>query len=216
MSDTSYDAFLLFGFGGPEGPDEVVPFLEQVTAGRNIPQERLREVGRHYFDRGGVSPINENCRDLLRRLEPAFDEAGLSLPLFWGNRNSAPFLADTLAEMRDAGVTRALAFVMSAYSSYSGCRQYRENIADAQTQVGPGVPEVDKLRVFFNHPGFVEPIADGVVGAIERIDVDDPADLHVFFTAHSIPTSMAAGSAYERQLQSAAELVADRVPSMPE
>ncbi len=206
------DAFLLVSFGGPEGPDEVIPFLERVTAGRGIPPERLKLVGQHYFDRGGVSPINGHCRTLLDQLETAFRGAGIDIPLYWGNRNSAPFLDDTVAQMKADGVKRAVAFVTSAYSSYSGCRQYRENIAAALGLVGAGPPVVDKLRVFFNHPGFIDPMVDGVAASIERIDT---STTHVFFTAHSIPTSSAATCDYEQQITNAAGLVAERVAGMP-
>ena len=202
------DAFLLVSFGGPEGPDEVVPFLERVTAGRGIPRERLELVGQHYFDRGGVSPINEQCRTLLSELGDAFASADIHLPLYWGNRNSAPFLDDTVAQMHSDGVKHAVAFVTSAFSSYSGCRQYRENIAAAIDAVPAGGPTIDKLRVFFNHPGFVDPLVDGVVAGLEALD---PARTHVFFTAHSIPLSSAATCDYEQQITNAAGLVADRV-----
>lgn len=205
------DAFLLVSFGGPERPDEVVPFLERVTAGRNIPRERLELVGKHYFDRGGVSPINEQCRELLRRLEPAFVDAGIELPMYWGNRNSAPFLDDTLARMHADGVRHALAFVTSAYSSYSGCRQYRENIAAARASAGHDAPLVEKLRVFFNHPGFVEPLVDGLTAALAPLD---PTRTRVFFTAHSIPSASAATCDYEQQVANAAHLVGERVPDM--
>lgn len=203
-----YDAILFVSFGGPESPEEVVPFLQRVTAGRNIPEERLRLVGQHYFDRGGVSPINELNRDMIARLETALDTAGVDLPVYWGNRNSAPFLDDTVAQMAGDGVSRALAFVTSAYSSYSGCRQYRENIADACSASGDGAPVIDKLRVYFNHPGFVEPLADRLAAALDGLN---PATTHVFFTAHSIPMSMASSSFYVGQLESAVALVGERV-----
>lgn len=206
-----FDAFLLVSFGGPEGPDEVIPFLERVTAGRGIPPERLKLVGQHYFDRGGVSPINGHCRTLLAQLEAAFRDADVDIPLYWGNRNSAPFLDDTVAQMAADGVKRAVAFVTSAYSSYSGCRQYRENIAASLGLVGDEAPAIEKLRVFFNHPGFIDPLVDGVTSAIEQLD---PSTTHVFFTAHSIPTSSAATCDYEEQITNAAGLVAERVPGM--
>lgn len=197
------DALLLVSFGGPEAPEEVVPFLQRVTAGRNIPEERLRLVGQHYFDRGGVSPINGLCRDLLTSIQMAFDEAGIDLAVYWGNRNSAPFLDDTVAKMAADGVQHALAFVTSAFSSYSGCRQYRENIEAAQNGVD-GAPVIDKLRVFFNHPGFIEPLVDGLAEALRSRDV---ARTKVFFTAHSIPQSLADSSRYVEQLMSACELI---------
>ena len=206
------DAFLLVSFGGPEAPEEVIPFLERVTAGRNIPRERLELVGEHYFARGGVSPINEQCRDLLSRIEPALRQAGLDLPMYWGNRNSAPFLDDTIAQMHADGIKHAVAFVTSAYSSYSGCRQYRENIASALELVGTDAPAVEKLRVFFNHPGFVEPLADGLSVALAGVDA---STTRVIFTAHSIPTASANTCDYEQQIRNAAELVAARVAQMP-
>lgn len=209
--DAPFDALLFVSFGGPEGPDEVMPFLQRVTKGRNIPEERLQLVGQHYFHRGGVSPINQLCRDMIAELEPALGAANVDLPIYWGNRNSAPFLADTLATMAADGITNALAFVTSAYSSYSGCRQYRENIAEAQAAVGDSAPAVEKLRVFFNHPGFIEPLVDGLVSALAPFD---PARTQVFFTAHSIPMSMASNSFYVDQLNEAVDLIRARVPSM--
>jgi len=203
---------LLVSFGGPEAPDEVIPFLERVTAGRGIPAERLELVGKHYFDRGGISPINGHCRTLLDDLGAAFAKADIDLPMYWGNRNSAPFLDDVVAQMAADGIEHAVAFVTSAYSSYSGCRQYRENIAAAQAGV-EGAPLIDKLRVFFNHPGFVDPLIDGVGAAVTTIDSDRS---HVFFTAHSIPRASAATCDYEAQINEAASLVAERVPDMPQ
>ncbi|HEX7354104.1 MAG TPA: ferrochelatase [Mycobacteriales bacterium] len=196
---TTWDALLLVSFGGPEGPDEVMPFLRRVTAGRGVSDERLAEVGRHYAAFGGVSPINGQNRALLAALRRAVD-----LPVYWGNRNAPPLLAEALAEMRDDGVHRALAYVTSAYSSYSGCRQYREDIARAQREV-PGAPAVDKLRVFYNHPAFVACFADAVEAARRRLEVDRP---HLVFTAHSVPVGLARTSAYEMQLRAAARLVA--------
>ncbi len=208
---SGYDAVLFVSFGGPEGPDEVIPFLERVTAGRNIPADRLKLVGQHYFDRGGVSPINELCRDMIERLEHALAGAGIDLPVYWGNRNSQPFLEDTLRTMADDGVTRAMAFVTSAYSSYSGCRQYRENIAEARAAVGDGAPVVDKMRVYFNHPGFIDPLVDRLGAALDGLDV---ARTQVFFTAHSIPMSMASNSFYVEQLENAVDLVVERVDQL--
>lgn len=195
----SWDALLLVSFGGPEGPDEVLPFLRRVTAGRGVSDERLVEVARHYDRFGGVSPINAQNRALLAALREALD-----LPVFWGNRNAPPLLAEALADMRDAGVRRALAYVTSAYSSYSGCRQYRDDIARAQAQV-PGAPAVDKLRVFYNHPAFVACFADAVAEAGGRLGVERP---YLVFTAHSVPLAAARTSAYEMQLRQTARLVA--------
>jgi ferrochelatase len=177
----------------------VLPFLRRVTAGRGISDERLAEVAEHYALFGGVSPINGQNRTLLTALRAAID-----LPVYWGNRNAAPLLADALTEMRDDGVGRALAYVTSAYSSYSGCRQYREDIARAQREV-PGAPAVDKLRVFYNHPAFVACFVDAVEAARLRLGVDRP---YLVFTAHSVPLSMARTSAYEMQLRQTARLVA--------
>src|SRR5690348_6523142 len=181
-----YDALLIVSFGGPEKPDDVLPFLENVTRGRNIPRDRLLEVAEHYYHFGGKSPINDQCRELISALRPALDESGMRLPIYWGNRNWHPFLSDTLRQMREDGVRRALAFVTSAYSSYSGCRQYRENISAAQAEAGQGAPAVDKLRVFYNHPGFVEASADRVRHALREFSAAEQATLRFVVTAHSI------------------------------
>jgi protoporphyrin/coproporphyrin ferrochelatase len=208
-----YDAFLLVSFGGPEGPDDVMPFLQNVTSGRSIPRERLEHVAEHYYLFGGVSPINKQCRDLATAIEGDLAAAGISLPVYWGNRNWQPYLADTLREMADAGVQHALAFVTSAYSSFSSCRQYLGDIERAIAEVGPAAPRVDKIRQYFNHPGFIEPFVTATAAAIESLPraVRDDADL--VFTAHSIPAGMAAasgpaGGAYPAQLAEAARLVA--------
>ena len=203
-----YDAVLLVSFGGPDGPDDVVPFLENVLRGRNVPRERLLEVAEHYHHFGGRSPINDQNRALLAALRKELAAHGPDLPVYWGNRNWHPFLADTLREMADAGVRRAAAFVTSAYSSYSGCRQYRENIAEAVLPLGDRAPQIDKLRVFFNHPGFVGPMADNVAACLERFSADERASTPVLFTAHSIPESMASGCNYLPQLKEACRLVA--------
>lgn len=202
MTRRPYDAILLVSFGGPESPDEVLPFLRRVTAGRSVPPERLAEVAEHYLLFGGKSPINAQNRLLLEALR-----SQVALPVYWGNRNAAPFLSDTLAEMRDAGVRRALAFVTSAYGSYSGCRQYREDFARARKAVGPGAPEIDKLRAFYNHPLFVTPCVDAIREALQRLPSDRRAGAHVLFTAHSIPLSMARTGPYVPQLTETARLV---------
>ena len=201
-SPDSYDAILLVSFGGPEAPAEVVPFLENVTRGRGIPRERLEQVGEHYFLFGGKSPINDQCRALIDALTPALVEAGIDLPIYWGNRNWHPMLTDTVRQMADDGVTKALAFVTSATSSYSGCRQYRENIIAACEAVD-GAPEIHKIRQFYDHPGFIEPMIDNVAQCL-----DDLADARLVFTAHSIPMSMADTSDYVAQLTEASRLVA--------
>lgn len=204
----SYDALLLVSFGGPEGPDDVMPFLENVLRGRNVPRERMLEVAEHYNHFGGVSPINAQNRALIDALREEFRSAGLKLPIYWGNRNWHPLLPDTLRQMRDDGVRRAIAFFTSSFSSYSGCRQYRENVAAAQQAVGEGAPQVDKLRAFYNHPGFIEPMIDRVREALEKIPAERRSAARLVFTAHSIPTSMAAGCKYEQQLREASGLVA--------
>jgi len=207
----AYDALMLLSFGGPEGPDDVLPFLRNVTRGRNIPEERLARVAEHYQHFGGVSPINEQCRHLLAALRPVLDEAGVTLPLYWGNRNWTPYLTDTLARMRDDGVRRALCFVTSPFGSFSSCRQYLEDIAAAREVVGAGAPSVDKIRHFHDHPGYVQPHADAVRrGLAELSDVDEP---RVVFTAHSVPSTMEAtsgpdGGRYSAQLRETAGLVA--------
>src|SRR5262245_36650396 len=164
-----YDAFLLVSFGGPERREDVLPFLENVLRGRNVPRERMLEVAEHYYHFGGVSPINEQNRLLLAAVQEEFERAGIQLPLYFGNRNWHPLLPETLRQMRERGVRRALAFFTSAFSSYSGCRQYRENIAAAQAEVGAGAPAVEKLRVFYNHPGFIEPMIERVRAALDQL-----------------------------------------------
>lgn len=215
MSETPYDAILLVSFGGPEGPDDVIPFLENVTAGRNIPRERLAEVGEQYAHFGGVSPINEQCRRQRAELEAALAAAGLELPVYWGNRNWDPYLPDVVEQMAEAGVTRALAVFTSAYSSYSGCRQYRENLIAARETVAERrpdltVPEIDKVRAYYDHPGFLGPFIEETARAIEAHGPDARPTL--VFTAHSIPTSMAAECDYEIQLREAARLVVEALP----
>ena len=221
-----YDAFLLVSFGGPEGPDDVLPFLRNVTRGRNVPEDRLIAVAEHYHHFGGVSPINAQCRELLDAIGKDFAAHGLDAPLYWGNRNWDPLLTDTLAAMAAAGVRRAVAFVTSPYASYSSCRQYREDIERARAHVGAGAPEVDKLRHYHDHPGFIEPHADAVRAALARLPADRRAGTRLVFTAHSIPLSMAAASGavsnggvggwYEAQLREAAALVAGRAaPELP-
>ena len=205
----SYDAVLLVSFGGPDGPEDVIPFLENVLRGRNVPRERMLEVAEHYQHFGGKSPINEQNLALLAAIRDELGRRGPNLPVYWGNRNWHPLLTDTLREMADAGVHRAIAFVTSAYSSYSGCRQYRENIAAACATLGDRAPQVDKIRVFFNHPGFIGPMARNVTRALDRFPTDVRTAIPVLFTAHSIPTSMAEGCRYGSQLEEASRLVAE-------
>jgi ferrochelatase len=192
-----YDALLLVSFGGPERREDVIPFLENVLRGRNVPRERMLRVAEHYYEFDGKTPINAQNRALIAALTREFAEWGPHLPIYWGNRNWHPLLPDTLRQMAADGVNRALAFVTSAFSSYSGCRQYRENIAQAGGLV------VDKLRVFYNHPGFIEAMVDRCREALEG-----RPNAHLIFTAHSIPLSMAQTSRYKEQLQESCRLVA--------
>ncbi|WP_461029044.1 ferrochelatase, partial [Streptomyces sparsus] len=200
MSDAHphpYDSLLLLSFGGPEGPDDVVPFLENVTRGRGIPRERLEEVGQHYFLFGGVSPINDQNRALLDALRRDFAANGLELPLYWGNRNWGPYLTDTLREMIRDGRRRILVLATSAYASYSGCRQYRENLAESlavleeELPAGHQLPRVDKLRHYFNHPGFLDPVTDGVLRSLDELPAEVRDRARLVFTTHSIPTASA-------------------------
>ncbi len=207
--DTRFDAILVVSFGGPEGMDDVMPFLENVTRGRNIPRERLEEVAHHYELFDGVSPINEQNRALIAALRTELDEHRIGLPIYFGNRNWDPFLADVLREMAADGIERALAFFTSAYSSYSGCRQYREDLFNAQQVVGPAAPEVLRTRAFFNHPGWIEANADHVRTALARFPPG--RSVHLTFTAHSIPLAMAQACRYEHQLRESARLVAEAV-----
>jgi ferrochelatase len=205
----SYDAILVVSFGGPEGMTEVMPFLENVLRGRNVPAARMLEVAHHYELFGGVSPINEQNRKLIAALERELAQEGPSLPVYWGNRNWHPLLTDTIGLMARDGIQNALAFVTSAYSSYSGCRQYREDIERAREAVGPHAPHIEKLRAFYNHPGFIEPNVENVRAALNRIPEARRDSARIAFTAHSIPSSMAAGSMYEAQLQETCRLIAE-------
>ncbi|MCA9265120.1 MAG: ferrochelatase [Planctomycetales bacterium] len=205
-----YDAILVISFGGPEGDDDVIPFLENVLRGKNVPRERMLEVAEHYYHFGGVSPINEQNRALIAALKTELEGHGPYLPVYWGNRNWHPLLRDTLREMKANGVKRALGFVTSAFSSYSGCRQYRENVEVAQADVGQDAPRIDKLRSFYNHPGFIEPVVERTQYALAQIPSERHASTQLIFTAHSIPTSMAESSPYVRQLEEAVRLVSDR------
>jgi protoporphyrin/coproporphyrin ferrochelatase len=192
-----YDALLLVSFGGPEKREDVIPFLENVLRGRNVPRDRLLAVAEHYYHFDGRSPINDQCRELISALETK----GVELPIYWGNRNWHPMLGDTVRRMRDGGVERALALATSAFGSYSGCRQYSEDIEVARAAV-PGAPQIDKLPPFWNHPGFIETMVERVREALTRLPGAD-----LVYTAHSIPVSMAHSSPYERQLRDASRQV---------
>lgn len=204
-----YDALLVLSFGGPEGPDDVIPFLENVTRGRSVPRERLLEVSGHYLHFGGVSPINAQNRALIAALETELASHGHDLPVYFGNRNWEPFVTDTVEQMRADGIRRALVFVTSALSSYSGCRQYREDVIRAIEAVGPEAPQFDKLRVFYNHPGFIRPMIELTAKAIAEIPAERHETTRLVFTAHSIPLAMARHCAYETQLREASRLIAE-------
>jgi ferrochelatase len=210
-----YDALLLVSFGGPEGPEDVVPFLENVTRGRDIPRDRLAEVGEHYSLFGGRSPINDLNRALLAAIRDDLAAHGIDLPVYWGNRNWHPYLSDAVAEMQADGVRRVACFATSAYSSYSSCRQYREDLAAAAVDGGP---RMDKLRLYFNHPGFLEPVADAVAAAVTEPGVERE-DARLLFVTHSVPMSMNDGSgplggAYLDQHLDAAAYVTARVAEL--
>jgi len=221
----AYDAFLLLSFGGPEGPDDVLPFLENVTRGRGVPRERLAEVAEHYHAYGGVSPINSQCREMLAAIGGAFAGAGIDLPLYWGNRNWHPFITDTVRKLADDGAKHVIAFVTSAYSSYSACRQYLDDIERAVAAVGPRAPRIDKIRPYFNHPGFIEPFAAHTEAARQALPADVRDDARLVFTAHSVPLGMAAasgsvsagtslatvsGGRYATELKEASRLISER------
>lgn len=202
-----YQALLLVSFGGPESADDVMPFLENVVRGRPVPRQRLEAVAEHYRHFGG-SPINQQNRDLIKAIQAEFARRGIALPVYFGNRNWAPYLKDSLLEMRDEGVTSALAFFTSMFSCYSGCRQYRENIEVARHEVGEHAPVIDKIRMGYNHPKFIAAVADRISSAVSKEAAQMP---RVIFTAHSVPLSMAKHSTYELQLNESCRLVADKL-----
>jgi len=201
-----YDAILIVSFGGPEGVQDVIPFLENALRGRNVPRERMLAVAEHYYHFGGRSPINDHCRELIAALRKE-----VSLPIYWGNRNWHPMLADTVRQMAADGVRRALAIATSAYSSYSSCRQYIENIEAARAAVGYQAPEIHKLPPFGSHPLFLQANAERVGAAVARIPEDRKAAARLVFTAHSIPMAMAATCRYEEQLRYTAGFVSGAV-----
>lgn len=206
MAD-GYDAMLVVSFGGPEGPDDVMPFLENVTRGRGIPRERLLEVAEHYHHFGGKSPINDQNRALIAALRDLLQREGPDLPVYWGNRNWHPLLTETIRRMKADGVQRAAAFITSAFGSYSGCRQYREDIQRALTEVEQP-PEIVPMMLFWNQPGFTQPMAANVADALRQF----PAPVHVAFTAHSIPLSMASTGPYVEQLDAACRTICANLP----
>jgi len=212
----AYDAILIVGFGGPEGREDVIPFLENVLRGRPVPRERMLEVAEHYYHFDGISPINGQVRDLIAALKPELKTHGVDLPVYWGSRNWTPMLADTMKQMTVDGVQHALGVVLAAYSSYSSCRQYREDIQKAREAVGPEAPIVDKMRVFYNHPDFVAVNAEKVREALATFPDDRRGSVRVAFTAHSIPESMAVNCNYVKQLTETCRLVAEAVGIAPE
>lgn len=215
MLSRPYDAVLIVSFGGPQGMEDVMPFLDNVLRGRNVPHERMLEVARHYELFGGVSPLNAQNRALIAALQQELDAHGPDLPIYWGNRNWHPLLTDTLRQMAAEGVKNALAFVTSPYSSYSGCRQYREEIMRAQAEIGSAAPQVSLLRKFYNHPDFIQPNVENVRAALNQIAPERRATTYLAFTAHSIPESMARNCLYEAQLLDACQLVAYELAQLP-
>jgi ferrochelatase len=213
----AFDAVLLLSFGGPEGPDDVLPFLRNVTRGRGVPEARLAEVAEHYRHFDGVSPINAQNRALLAALRAELAERGTALPVYWGNRNWAPYVGDVVRTMRDDGVRRAVVIATSATASYSACRQYRDDLARARHDVGPGAPELVKARHYFDHPGVIAANADAARAALATLPEAHRDTARLVFTAHSIPTGMNASSGpnrdglYERQQHETARLVAAAV-----
>jgi len=208
VTDSPYDAILFVSFGGPEGRDQVIPFLENVLRGRNVPRERMLEVAEHYDHFDGISPINQQNRELIELVRQRLTESGVSLPVYWGNRNWNPLLTETVSQMKHDGVRKAIAFVTAAISSYSSCRQYRQNISDACQSCGEGAPEIDKIRVFYNHPDFIAANLSRIHEALERLPEATRSGFRVLFTAHSIPVSMASQSSYVTQLEEICELIA--------
>lgn len=206
-----YQALLFLSFGGPEGPDDVLPFLKNVLRGKNVPESRMLEVAEHYNSFGGVSPINAQNRELIALLERDFQANGVELPIYFGNRNWHPMLDDTMRQMKEDGVRNALAFFTSAYSCYSGCRQYRENIFSAQQALGDGAPQIDKIRMCYNHPLFIEAICDRVSEVLVEIPEGQRSAMKMLFTAHSIPMAMANNCEYESQLMETSRLVAEEL-----
>ncbi|MEZ6058093.1 MAG: ferrochelatase [Planctomycetaceae bacterium] len=206
-----YDSILFVSFGGPEGRDDVIPFLENVLRGKPVPRERMLEVAEHYYHFDGISPINQQVRELMDAVQPELLAHGITLPVYWGNRNWHPLLDDTIAQMHKDGRQRALAFFTSAFSSYSGCRQYRENIMASQGCVGEGAPVIEKVRVFYNHPDFIAANADHLQQTLAKLPIEQQEHARIAFTAHSIPLSMSDGSKYVQQLQESCRLVAEAV-----
>jgi ferrochelatase len=211
MKSRPFDAILIQSFGGPEGLDEVVPFLENVLRGRNVPRARLDEVAEHYRQFNGVSPINRQNRALIKALKSELARHGIDLPIYFGNRNWHPMLTDTMRQMVSEGVKKVLVIATSAYSSYSSCCQYREDLVRAQTALGSDAPQCERIRAFYNHPGFIEANVDPIKRALETMASVPRSQTSLVLTAHSIPVSMASTSDYVAQLQDTAGLIAEEV-----
>ncbi|HLA85122.1 MAG TPA: ferrochelatase [Thermoguttaceae bacterium] len=207
----SYDALLIVSFGGPERAADVVPFLENVVRGKNVSRERILAVAEHYERFGGTSPLGGQVRALLASLVHELNAHGPSLPVYWGNLHWHPLLADTLRDMADDGIRRALAFVTSAFGSHAGCRVYLDAIERARGEIGDKAPRVDKIRLFYNHPNFVEAVADRAAEAFGTLDEVDRDAARLVFTSHSLPVGMARTSDYEEQLAEACRLIAKRL-----
>ncbi|MGB0435703.1 MAG: ferrochelatase [Mycobacterium sp.] len=205
------DALLLLSFGGPEGPEQVMPFLENVTRGRGIPAERLAAVAEHYLHFGGVSPINGINRDLIVAIETELARRGMDMPVYFGNRNWKPYIEDAVAQMRDNGIQRAAVFSTSAWGGYSGCTQYQEDIVRGRASAGHQAPELTKLRQYFDHPLLVEMFADAIREAAATLPESVRSGARLVFTAHSIPlraASRCGPDLYERQVGYTSSLVA--------
>jgi ferrochelatase len=205
----NYDAVLIVSFGGPEGPADVMPFLDNVFRGLRVGEQTKQRVAARYQAFGGISPINGHTREFIAALQQELDRHGPSLPIYWGNRNWHPFLTDTFAQMRKDGIGRVITYVTSTFSSYSGCRKYREDLYEAAAE--PGGPDVDKLRSGYNHPGFISAASERVKDALDRIPRERRANAMILFTAHSLPDSMARNCAYEAQLRECCALIGDRL-----
>ncbi len=220
-----YDAILIVGFGGPEGREDVVPFLENVLRGRNVPHERMLEVAEHYYRFEGISPINQQVRDVISALKTELQQHNITLPIYWGNRNWKPMLPETMQQMKEENISRALGLVLSAYGSYSSCRQYLEDIKNGQQIVGEETPSVDKIRLFYNHPNFIAANKENLQQAVTQLstlpnesssDESFCNEFHVAFTAHSLPMSMAKNCQYVEQLQETCRLVAEGIGLPPD
>ncbi|MFO0427314.1 MAG: ferrochelatase [Planctomyces sp.] len=211
VSSAPHDAVLVVSFGGPEKRDDVIPFLENVLRGKPVPRERLLEVAEHYYHFDGISPINDHCRELIAALRKELDDQQIHLPIYWGNRNWDPLLPDVIRQMKQDGIRRPLAYVTSGFSCYSGCRQYRENLAEAISAADASDMQIGKIRVFYNHPDFIQVLAEQLQQALDELPEAERNTAAIAFTAHSIPMSMANSSDYVRQLQESCRLTTEQL-----